>query len=99
MRWLRILSTARIFLGLPEEEFWEMGPGYYAALHKAKLEEIQVFDEMQARISAMIASSIPTKKKKKIKPSDYRIFPLKPKGTRGSPGSLFSKFKAVMGVK
>ena len=88
-------ATGRYTFGLSEEEFWEMSPGMWVALHGARYESISVFDSFQARISAMIASSIPRKQKKRIKDSDYRIFPDKKKLAKRSKVNLLDKMRLV----
>lgn len=86
-------ATGRYTFGLSEEEFWEMCPGMWVALHDARYETISIYDSFQARISAMIASSIPRKSKKKIRDSNYRLFPDKSNKRKRSGANLLDKMR------
>ena len=86
-----MLATGRYSLSLSEDEFWRMSPGMWNEMNLARLREIQITDAMQARISMMIAATIPMKNGKKPKESEYRMFAdAKPKKL-----SLLDKFKMM----
>jgi len=86
-----MLATGRYSLGLSEDEFWLMSPGMWNEMNLARLREIQITDAMQARISMMIASTIPTKSKRPTE-LELRLFPEeKPKKI-----SLLEKFMGVV---
>lgn len=89
-------ATGRYIFGLSEEEFWDMSPGMWVALHDARYSELKVFDAFQARISSMIASSIPTKRKRRIKEKDFRLFPDAPR-LRAKP-NLLNKMRLMAAV-
>lgn len=74
VRWLKMWATARYSLGFSEEEFWGLSPGMWVALHKARIEEISIYDAMQARISTTIRSIAMTKSKQNLKESNFRLF-------------------------
>jgi len=69
-----------------------MSPGMWYELNLARLREIQIADAMQARITNMIASSIPTKQRKTHKEENFRFFPIK----KAKPMSLLDKFKKIV---
>lgn len=45
-------------------------------LNSARIDNIRITDAMQANICARIVSTIPSKTKKKIDPSVYRLYPI-----------------------
>ena len=67
-------ATARYTFGLSEAEFWEMSPGMWSAMHNARLEELTIFDVMQARICANVKAAGFNKKGTKIRESTFRFF-------------------------
>lgn len=60
-----------------------MSPGMWFALHNARLEELRIYDALQARISSTVASTIPRKSKTRIKESNFRLFSEEQKGVVG----------------
>lgn len=90
-------ATGRYTFGLSEEEFWEMSPGMWFALHDQRFSDLKVFDAFQARISTTIASTVSRKSKKKIKESDFRLFPDKSTGKPiGKTPGFLDKMRAAV---
>lgn len=75
-----------------------MSPGMWIALHDERFAQLSIYDAFQSRISAMVASTVQRKSKKRIKESDYRFFPDKStrKSVRG-PVNLLDKMRFLVG--
>ncbi len=52
-----------------------MSPGEWIALNEARMDDLRVRDALNARVCAVVASTVPRKSKKRIRDKDFRLFP------------------------
>lgn len=82
---------------MSEEEFWNLSPGQWMALHSARHESLYFHDSIQARICSTICNTSANKKKgKKFKAEDFLMFKRKKKRRILTAEQLKGKIKSMV---